>query len=693
MKRIITILLIIYVAIATTYCAESDSLKNISLDSIIISGIKYTNNQLKFPVSATTVSQREMQADQLNSVKDFSAFVPNFVMIDRDTRLTSSVFVRGVGALINAPGVAMYVDGIPHFEKSSFDINLADVEKIEFLRGPQGTLYGRNAMGGIILVHTRSPFRYQGTRLNLRYGAYNEVYAMLSRSAKINDRLGYTVSADYNHLDGYVTNVYSGKKTDGLNSGSVNTRVEWRPRVNMNFRLTNNFEYTGQGAFAYGDVNEKGNGVDSVSLDHESSYTRKLYDGGLRFDYHTDLMWVYSLTSFQWLDDRYDVDQDASPRDMYFAVQAENQRLWSQEINMKNLYSDVYSWHFGLFAFNHAIDRSTDVFMDRANPKYMLDKSYDDYNRGIAAYHQSTLKLGALFTLEAGIRYDLERANSKFRQDTIVEGTRRHAGIYDEPLTFSQWTPKVSLQYHFNRDGHLYATFSKGYKTGGFNTVFETESDRTFGPESSWNYEVGLKTALFRQRVHVEAALFYIRLNNQQIKQMLPETGVKIRNAGTSVNKGMEFSLHANPVNPLRLWMAYGLTHARFNEYTVYNSATKVNEDYAGKFAPFVPRNTVSLGAQYDFVFRGALVDKLSLNCNYKGMGKMYWNEDNKAVQPFYGLWNAQITASKANVDFSVWGRNLTGTKYLGYYFESGARKLGKAGKPLTAGASVTCRF
>jgi outer membrane receptor protein involved in Fe transport len=673
---------------------EVDSLRQVSLDSIIVLGVKYTNNQLKRPISATSVSQSEMQSAQLNTIKDFSAFVPNFIMIDRDTRLTSSVFVRGIGSLVNAPGVAMYVDGIPHFEKSSFDINLADVEKVEFLRGPQGTLYGRNALGGIILVHTKSPLKYQGSRVNLRFGSYNERYVLFSRSDKINDKLGYTVSADYNHYGGFIKNEHTGKKADGLDNASMNTRLEWRPQINLNLRLTNNFEYTEQGAFAYGDVNEKKNAVDSVSLDHGSKYRRKLYDSGFRVDYHNDLLWLYALTSFQWLDDRYDVDQDASPDDKYYAVQSETQRLVSQEINLKNLYSDVYSWHFGFFAFNHDINRSTDVWMNMTNPPYKLEKRYDDYNRGIAAYHQSTLKFGRLFTLEAGIRYDLEKANSVYREQKITNGTPVPVGDFDAPMTFSQWTPKMSLQYHFMRDGQFYVTVSKGYKTGGFNTVFDSEKDRSFGPESSWNYEIGGKSAFFENRLQTEFALFYIDLKNQQIRQLIPETGIRMVNAGKSANKGLELSVSANPWKNLHLSAAYGYTHAKFKEYSLYNSSTGVNDDFAGKFTPFVPRNTVSVGARYDFFFRrSALADKLSLSCNYKGLGTLYWNEKNDVAQPFYGLLNAQIAAVKKQIEVSLWGRNLTDTQYLGYYYEVSGRKLGKPSKPLSIGGSIAYRF
>jgi outer membrane receptor protein involved in Fe transport len=625
-----------------------------------------------------------MERRQMNEMKDFTASIPNFIMIDRDTRLTSSVFVRGVGSLINAPGVAMYVDGVPHFEKSSFDINLAEIEKVEFLRGPQGTLFGRNAMGGIILVYTTSPFRRQGTRLRLSYGSFNDTRFSVSHLNKINQAFAYGITADYNHSDGYIHNNYNNENADKLNAASLNSRLEWRPRTNLSLRLVNSFEYVKQGAFAYGDVNEETNYVDSVNINHDSYYDRKIYDSGLQVDFHTPYFWLRAQTSLQLLDDTYNVDQDASPRDLYYAVQSEKQRLLSEEINIKNVTAGRYGWNFGLFAFSHAIDRSTDVFIRMANPAYQLEKKYDDDSRGIAFYHQSQLQITSKLILEAGIRYDMERAHSIHTENKLTADTVALRNEYDSPLTFSQWTPKISLQYRFNRDNQLYATWAKGYKTGGFNTVFEEEQERTFGPEKSWNYEIGGKAAFPGRRLFAELAFFYIDMQNQQVKQLLDMQGVKIFNAGSSVSKGMELSLRAAPTSDLTMHLSYGYTHATFSSYTYSSEA-----DYTGKCLPFVPRHTLSAGADFSVPFTSAISDRLLLQANYTGMGEIYWHENNRVKQPFYGLLNASAGVEKGKLNLTLWAKNILNSKYLGYYFEASGRTLGKPGKPFTAGISL----
>lgn len=667
---------------------KNDSLTHVNLDTLVVSGIKLSNKQWMLPISATTVSGDVLQNKQLTEMKDFIGYIPNFIMLDRDSKRTSSVFVRGIGTLVNTPGVAMYVDGVPHFEKSSFDINLTDVESIEFLRGPQGTLYGRNAMGGIILVNTKSPFVHQGTRLNLRLGSYTDLYASVSHLGKVNDGFAYGISADIAHFGGYIPNVYSGTKADKMDySASVNSRLEWRPANNLSFRLVNSFEKVKQGAFTYGDLNEEGY-VDSVSTNHKSFYDRKIYDGGLQIDYRNPHFWLRSQTSAQVLNDVYDVDQDASPKDLYYAVQSEDQFLLSQEINLRGLNTGFYNWHVGVFAFNHNIGRNTDVYMNMMKPPYKLEKTYDDFSRGFAVYHQSDVYFTPNLKLEAGIRYDFERANSVYVENKIVDGNAELRNEYDSPLTFSEWSPKVSLQYFFAKNAQVYATVAKGYKTGGFNTVFKTEDQRTFKPETSWNYEAGAKASFLENRLNTQFALFYIDITDQQIKQLLELLGIQIFNAGNSVSKGVEFSLQAIPSRQFNFNLAYGYTHATFTNY-VYSP----DVDYSGKFVPFVPQHTLSAGAQFILPAKSAISDEIRFNANYRGMGKIYWNEDNEKAQDFYGLLDGNIAVQKKNVTFALWAKNITNTKYLGYYFTMSKRQLGKPGRPFTAGVSLSLSF
>lgn len=682
------IALFLYVFPFISRANETDTLRQYNLDSIVVSSIKLPHASWRIPVASTTLDGTTLQRRQLNDMKDFSASIPNFIMIDRDSRLTSSVFVRGVGSLINAPGVAMYVDDIPHFEKSSFDISLADIEKIEFLRGPQGTLFGRNAMGGIILIYTVSPFRKQGTQLRLSYGSHNETRITLSHRKKEGEHFAWGLTSDYHHSDGFIINRYNGKTTDWLNAVSLSNRLEWRPRHDLSFRLQQSLEKVNQGAFGYGTVNSQLNDVDSVSFNHPSDYERLIYDAGLQADYHNAHLWIRSQTSLQLLNDTYEVDQDASPRDLYYAIQGEKQRLLSQEINVRDVSESIYGWNFGIFAFRHDIDRSTDVFLQMARPPYQLEKRFDDLNSGFALYHRSELQITNRLTLEGGIRYDFEKARSIHIENKLTSDTIILRNQYDSPLTFSQWTPKVTIQYRFGSESQLYATWARGYKTGGFNTVFEKESERIFDPEKSWNYEIGSKTSFFKNRLLAEVSLFYIDISSQQVKQLLDLQGIKIRNAGHSISKGAELSLKLLPTDASLLYLTYGYTHATFRSY-------KYSEDidYSGNFLPFVPRHTLTIGAEHRIDWHTAISDRLLLQAQYSGMGERYWHEDNRVKQNFYGLLDVSTTVEKESVRVKLWGKNILNERQLGYYFESAGRSLGKPIKPFTMGVTIDYSF
>lgn len=139
-----------------------DTLKVIDVEEIVVIAAPKENRKLREqPTAVTMLSQQDMQANQVNSIKSLTALVPNIFIPDYGSKLTSAIYIRGIGSRINTPSVGLYVDNVPYIDKSAFDFNYADIEGIDVLRGPQGTLYGRNTMGGLIKVHTKSPFSYQ----------------------------------------------------------------------------------------------------------------------------------------------------------------------------------------------------------------------------------------------------------------------------------------------------------------------------------------------------------------------------------------------------------------------------------------------------------------------------------------------------------------------------------------------------
>ena len=692
-KTIATVALLIHSIVALS--TEADTLRNIQLEDVFVSGIKHEQRYWKSSVAATTVSQKAMTGLQINEMKDFTAIIPNFFMIDRDSKLTSSVFVRGVGTLISTPGVAMYVDGVPHFEKSSFDINLTEIDRVEFLRGPQGTLYGRNAMGGIIHVYTKSPLRHQGTKWRLRGAKYGDAYLMFSHLGRISDKLGYSVAANASNYDGYIQNATLNRKADHAQTASVNTKIEWIAAPQLSFRLLNGLDYTRQGAFGYGTYNYQENEsvsnaqhIANVEQDHAGSYNRKLYDGSLQTDYYNQWFWLRSQTSVQLLNDAYDIDQDLSPKFQYVVRTADKQRLYSQELNLRSLYSERYRWHLGMFAFRQHINRNTDI----TTPNAINHKFHGITNSGFAVYHQSDVSLTQKLTLEAGIRYDWERMSLDYHEHTTSSQNAPPGTPFTVEMSsaFNIWSPKVALNLQLSNHYQLYASVSKGYKTGGFNQIIKKDQDDTnrFLPESSWNYEMGGKFLVAQQKLQVEWALFYIDIRNQQVRQAVSTGGSQIMSAAKSRNFGAEFSFHSQLSPSFSVSGTYGYTNAKFVEY-VRDAAQHIRFD--GNYTPFVPRHTFSTHAQY--IVRPKTTrwyDNLTLALNYNGISNLYWNEDNQLRQPFYGLLGASITAKRKWMTLGIWANNLTNESYTAYLFRDSKGYYARKGRPMTIGATLT---
>ena len=669
---------------------EADTLKTrqVNLDEVVVESFKQEKSLRLAPLSASSVTGTAIQNRNITGIKEFSSFIPNLFMPDYGSKLTSPVYIRGIGSKINAPSVGLYVDGIPYFEKSALDFNFTEIDRIEVLRGPQGALYGRNTMGGIINVYTKSPLKYQGTNAYISNGTYGLQGYALSHYRSIGEKFGIAVSGNYNKSDGYFTNLYTDKKADNQKSGSGRIRLEWLPRPDFSVQLMSSYDYSDQGGYPYAVCDSVTHRPGDVNYNDYSYYKRTLSTTGVSLEYRGKNFSLGSQTAFQYLSDHQGIDQDFSPKSIYFARQDQKQKMVSEEFNIKSTSKSRYKWLFGAFGFWQGIDNT--VILDYLAQNYSTRKLYTIPTYGFALYHQSTIDdlLVKGLSLTFGIRYDYERASTDFLYYKDSVASSKEVDKFYSKLKFSQVTPKFSLQYMFPSTGLVYATVTKGYKTGGFNTSFERDEDRTFEPESSWNYEVGAKHPFLDNRLRAEIAFFYIDWKNQQISQPLPSgRGSMLKNAGRSVSKGVELSLQGNLFNGFMLQANYGFTHATFKKYQ--NGKT----DYAGNFLPMVPTHTFAIGADYTRANPCPHIDRFTISLNYTGTGRIYWKEDNHVSQPYYGLLNGKFSVTKGFATFAIWAKNITATDYTAFYFESGGKGLGQKGKPFTIGGNIQLNF
>jgi outer membrane receptor protein involved in Fe transport len=627
----------------------------------------------------------------MTGIKDIGSWIPNLFIPDYGSKLTSPVYIRGVGAKINSPSVGLYVDGIPYFEKSAFDFEWNEIESIEVLRGPQGTLYGRNTMGGLINVRTKSPLRYKETFLSATAGNYENRAVGLAHYGSIGNTFGYAVSGNYMHKGGYFTNRFTGKKADDLNAGGGRIRFDWKIKPNLTLQWVGTFDGLDQGGYPYAEFDSITQKAGEVNYNDYSLYRRNIFSSGASLIYTADKFSLNVQTAFQYLSDKQGIDQDFTAEALYYAKQFQKQTAVSEEITVKSTDTGSYKWLFGTFIFYQNVDNK--VILEYKKQNYSTDMSDDIPTNGISFYHQSVWDMINKLSLTLGIRYDYEKASNKYvsckyvTNNSVTEKSQIDA--FDSKLNFSRLTPKLALQYRLSSRQMFYASAAQGYKTGGFNTAFEREEDRTFEPEYSWNYEIGSKIKFFQSRLRIEACLFYINWKNQQIYQNLPNgKGSILKNAGRSESKGTEICLSAKPVNGLNLQAGYGYTHAVFKEYRRSDML-----DYKGKHLPLVPEQTFSFGFDYVIPVSKRWLDRVVLSMNYTGIDRLYWNEDNAVSQPFYGLLNGNLMITKGLTTFSLWTKNILNENYSAFYFELMKKQFMQKGKPFTIGVTVSVKI
>ena len=738
-----------------------DTIKTYNVDEIIVtSSSKETNDLRALPGSVSILTPQQINGRQVASIKDISSFVPNLYMPDYGAKLTSAVYIRGIGARSSGQSIGLYVDNVPYMDKSSFDFELTDIQRIEVLRGPQGTLYGRNAMGGIINIHTLSPLNYQGLRASLSYGNYGQLNSKISGYAKLSENFGISAGAYYDRHDGFFTNAYNDKKADNEETAGGNLKLHWKVSPKLTASYSASYEYTDQGAFPYGLYNKETDKIAQVNINDESSYKRSMLSNNLSLSYKNDNFLLTSVTGYQYLDDDMRMDQDYSDSLIFVLNQKQKQHAFTEELSIKSNTNSNYQWSFGAFGFYNKLNTAGPVEFKEDGMKTIFQRIFDDLKRdnpamppisvtdnslyvpgdfktpsyGAALFHQSTYN--NLFTeglsLTAGIRFDYEKQELEYNSEAKMNlsmqtsparppmdlSDRYAASIVSENLSQDFWQvlPKVSLKYEFSPRTFAYLSTAKGYKAGGYNiqmsadimqalmqydvlNAFEqmlpsdfvitepklVEEIISYKPETSWNYEAGMRSELFKNKLYGELTFFYMDVEDLQITKFVKGgNGRYLSNAGKASSYGVELSLKAMLTNELTADLNYGYTRATFRDYN------NDREDFKGNYIPYTPQHTLSLGLQYNKLLRNSWLDQIFASAQCNSAGKIYWNEANDISQPFYAVVNAQAGVRKGAVFFNLWSRNLTNTDYSAFYFESRNKPFMQKGKPLQFGAKVS---
>lgn len=704
------------------------------LSEVSITAIKQTSENASCAV--TLLPRTAIEKMHISSPKNISLAVPNLYMPDYGSRVTSSIYVRGIGARIDQPVVGLSIDNVPILNKDNYDLDILDIEQIEVLRGPQSTLYGRNTMGGLISIRTLSPLSYKGTRILAEYGNGNSLKTGISHYRMASETFGIGANAYFYRTNGFFKNLYNGENCDKEKNARFSLKTAWLPSARLSIENTASATLVRQGGYAYQFAE-----TSEINYNDTCFYRRTSVTDGLTVNWSNGKISLTSVTSYQFSDDNMTLDQDFLPLPYFTLTQKRKEHAVTEDLIAKSHETSRIKWIGGIFGFYKHSDISAPVaFKDYGikqlieshwnemipqypirwdSDNFLLDSRFTMPNYGIAAYGEATATSGE-FSITAGIRLDYEEARLSYRSDCSTSYTIYHIQesstepYRKDPVeihstgelkrSFTQLLPKLSVSYELPGKGRLYATVSKGYKAGGFNTqmfsdvlqqelmgmmgigkLYDINDVVGYKPEKSWNYEIGGKFYSKNGKISGEFATFFIDCSDQQLT-VFPDgttTGRIMANAGKTRSAGVEIAATFRPVSRLRLNAGYGYTNAKFVDF----NNGKV--DYSGKYIPYAPQNTIFASASYSFKTKSAFVPYITLSADMTGAGKIYWNEENNNSQRFYALLNAGIrfAGEKYNMDF--WVKNLTDTQYSTFYFVSMEHEFFQQGKPVRFGATL----
>ena len=737
MKKLLLILTVIFSTLPMWATDNEVAIDTVTLDDVSVTAIKQ-GAQIDLTTASTVLGKRDVERNGIVTVRGVSDLVPNFFLPEYGSRMTSTIYVRGLGARIDQPSMGLNIDNVPVMCKENYDFDIADISRVEMLRGPQSTLYGRNTMGGLMNVYTLSPMQWQGTRLIAEMASHMSLKVGASHYARLGDKIGIAGGIYYTSTNGQYTNEHNGKKCDWERQGTGRLKLVWQPLSTLTLSNTLSASISRQGGYPYEWV-ETG----QIAYNDTCFYRRTSVMDGLTITKRFDRWSLSSITSYQYIDDNMTLDQDFTPLPYFTLTQARREHAVTQDVVARGDDSRAYKWLVGAFGFYRRYRMDAPVtfkeigikaliedHINSVNPYYpvvwnersfVLGSNFTNPTWGMALYHQSSLDWKR-FTFTAGLRLDYEHASLNYHSEThtgyqVIESVT--GGVYhSENINiddggslskhFTELLPKFSITYHLPTVGEssIYASVSKGYKAGGFNTQMFSDvlQQRLMGilgigaaysindivgykPEKAWNYEIGAHFESANRRVKGDLSLFYIDCHDRQMT-IFPDgttTGRIMTNAGKTRSVGAEASLSVNFTNDLGMNLSYGYCDARFVRYNDGKA------DYKDKHVPYCPQHTLFAQAFYTYNFRGGndWAQSITLDASLKGTGEIYWNEANTQRQPFYALLGSSITLAGKHYSLQLWGHNLTGTRYNTFYFVSISHEFLQRGRERMLGATL----
>lgn len=680
---------------ATTENANStieNTEKTYSLDEVTVTAQKRDESLQDVPISISYFSEEQLENAGIEDTADLVEHIPNVYM--KYAEPENTIIIRGVTSFHSSlySPASVYVDDVNYPMQYMHNAELFDIDHIEVLKGPQGALYGRNTESGVIKISTKQPDNEFTGKIFGQYGSFDAIKAGANISGPlVSDEVYMGMAVQTSNSNGYVTNTYD--DNDRINKTkhvSGRGTLRWTPSEAWDISLAADFlDYEdGYGMYRFLD-GPHATKRHEINVDYPDNNMNQNGNGQtLKVAYKGDSFDVLSVTGNRYYKRSLLGDRDGTPTPGQYFDFSWKDEILSQEFRLtSNDPEDPFQWLFGLYGF---VEKAKTLNqMSHLMMGHIWDNQTDIDILGAAAFSQVTYTLWDRLHLTAGLRYDHHDLDGKL--DGGPSYLTPAGQSLSSTLQYDEMLPKFAISYDVNDSAMLYATAAKGYLIGGFNYVSAySQQGFTYDPEYTWNYELGIKTSWFDNRLLLNAAAFYIDIQDKQVFETdltIPVPGAQnIRNAAKAHSMGCEIELQARPVSGLDINAGFGFTEAKIDDWTAMESGG-VQYDYKGKYLTYYPRTTANIGVQY------SLSSGIFARIDFLHTGETYCDNKNLIKQDGHQEFNLRLGYIGENIEFAVWSKNIFDEKYYTYMTHYGANTLVVDGDPRTFGATLTYRF
>ncbi|MBP03112.1 MAG: hypothetical protein CMM25_09925 [Rhodospirillaceae bacterium] len=718
--------------VASTSLFAFSASAQIAIEEIIVTGLKRASSLLDAPVAVTVFTAQAIEAAGITRPEDYLALVPNVGFVTSNHQGEFFVNMRGQASVRFAESsVAVVVDGVQLATNNEFNMDYFDVEQIEVLKGPQGALYGRNATAGAIIVTTKAPGDEWAGTVSASYGNWNATKLQGGVGGPVTDKIGVQLSASMTDTDGPFTNTYTDEKVHRWTNKTGRLRVRFEDEgTTADFimgtshgtggAIAFNAQIAGTTTGGYFIAGPDTNDVHNIPFvnDMPGLNVQDKFNSSFRFVREFDSVTFESVSSFASIKDRYQAKglpyADYSNPDNSYGVfefafgdltqkWRDQNRAFTQELRLSSNTDSRISWQIGGY-FQKGRKARTNVNglytgavaspslvpndINSTNPSV----NYDKTKFGVENYSpfgNVQIELTDSFDVTVALRYEIEKrdvetltpagANTVTGEATYnqcVLRTGRNPADCKDDTTFKQLQPKVTAAYSFpNEKGSIYASYGKGFKAGGFNTIGVREllidgalavggnpalifTQNSYDKETSNAFELGFKSRLMDDTVALNGAIFKTNVKDAQQFEFFPVGSIQaVSRIDKQKIEGFELDVNIQAADWINIFGAYGYVDAKI-------TSLLAQPLFNGNRVPYIAKYNASAGYQIttpvtseiDFVHR----------LEYKGVGSVWYDSSNLAGsrRDPIDLIDARVGFSGETWDLTLWGRNLTNEKY-----------------------------